>query len=97
MWRTRGPYEAFEERLGRLGKLTGGRSIVPPPEKDDGALVASELSKILAGVRNEGVSQYAVAFVPQASTGAPREHKLEIKLTSKSAGQLIGGKRQAIY
>jgi hypothetical protein len=39
------------------------------------------LSEILAGVRNEGLSQY----------------KLEIKLASKSGGQLIGGKRQTIY
>jgi hypothetical protein len=35
--------------------LTGGRSIVPSPEKNDGALVTSELSEILAGVRNEGL------------------------------------------
>jgi hypothetical protein len=97
MWRTRGPYDLFEERLGRLGKLTGGRSIVPSPEENDGALTASELSKILAGVRNEAVSQYTVGFVPPPSSGTPREHKLEIKLASKSSGQLIGGKRQTIY
>lgn len=77
--------------------MTGGRSIVPSPEKNDGALVTSELSEILAGVRNEGLSQYVVGFVPHASFGTPRDHKLEIKLASKSSGQLIGGKRQATY
>jgi hypothetical protein len=55
------------------------------------------LSEILAGVRNEGLSQYVVGFVPHASFGTPRDHKLEIKLASKSSGQLIGGKRQATY
>ena len=84
MWQGRARYDFFEEFLGRLGKLTGGRSVIPPPEKNDGALVASELSEILAGVRNEALSQYAVGFVPQPPSGAPREHKLEIKLASKS-------------
>jgi hypothetical protein len=87
----------FEERLAGLGKLTGGRSIVPSPEENNGALIASELSKILAGVRNEAVSQYTVGFVPPPSSGALREHKLEIKLVSKSIGQLLGGKRQTSY
>jgi hypothetical protein len=97
MWQGRARYDFFEEFLGRLGKLSGGRSIIPPPEKNEGALVASELSEILAGVRNEALSQYAVGFVPQPPFGAPREHKLEIKLASKSSGQLIGGKRQTTY
>jgi hypothetical protein len=30
-------------------------------------------------------------------TGVPREHKLEIRLASKSRGKLIGGKRRVIY
>jgi hypothetical protein len=85
-----------EEGFGRLGKLTGGQSIVPPPDKNDGVVDAGELSEILAGVRNEGLSQYLIGFVPQPSS-PPQEHKLEIKLISKSGRQLTGGKRQAIY
>jgi hypothetical protein len=96
-WRRLGATEGFEERLGRLGKLTGGRSMVPSPEKADGALVASTLSDILQSVRNEGLSQYVVGFAPHASSDTPREHKLEIKLGSRSGRQLTGGKRQAIY
>jgi hypothetical protein len=96
-WRRLGATEYFEEHLGRLAKLTDGRSIVPSPEKDDGALVASTLRDILQSVRNEGLSQYVVGFVPHASSDTLREHKLEIKLTSKSGRQLSGGKRQAIY
>jgi hypothetical protein len=97
MWQGRARYDFFEEFLGRLGKLTGGRSVIPPPEKNEGALVASELSEILAGIRNEALSQYTVGFVPRPPSGARQEHKLEIKLASKSSGQLIGGKKQAIY
>jgi len=96
-WRRTGANEAFEERLGRLGKLTGGRGFVPSPEKDDGALVASTLRNILQSIRNEGLSQYVVGFVPKASAGTPREHKLEIKLASKSSGELTGGKRKTVY
>lgn len=96
-WRSLGANEFFEEQLGRLGKLTGGRSIVPSPEKDDGALVASTLRDVLQSVRNEGLSQYVVGFAPHASSDAPKEHKLEIKLASKSSGELTGGKRRTLY
>jgi hypothetical protein len=96
-WRRTGANELFEMELGRLGKLTGGRSFVPSPEESDGALVTGTLRDILQSVRNEGLSQYEVGFVPRPSVGAPRQHKLEIKLTSKSGRQLTGGKRQAIY
>jgi hypothetical protein len=86
-----------EGPFGQLGKLTGGQVIVPPPNINDGVVDAAELSKILAGVRNEAASQYTVGFAPPPSSGELREHKLEIKLVSKSSGQLVGGKRQTIY
>ena len=97
LWRRTGPPEFFETGLGRLGKLTGGRSFVPSLADHDGALVAGTLRDILDAVRNEGVTQYNVGFVPPPSVGEPREHKLEIKLTSKSGRELTGGKRQGIY
>jgi hypothetical protein len=37
-----------------------------------------------------------VGFKPQSSAGHPREHKLEVKATSKSTGKVIGGKRKII-
>jgi hypothetical protein len=96
-WRRTGANELFEMELGRLGKLTGGHSFIPSPEENGGALVAGTLRDILMSVRNEGLSQYVLGFVPPPSTRAPQEHKLEIKLVSKSGRQLNGGKRQAIY
>jgi VWFA-related protein len=74
---------------GRLGKLTGGRSFAPYD------MSAAEVRDILEAVKNEGLSQYVVGFAPQP--GPPREHKLEIKLTSKPSPKLIGGKRKVTY
>jgi hypothetical protein len=83
--------------FGRLGTMTGGRSFAPQPDVSGRVISANDLSDILKSVRNDGLSQYVVGFVPQPSSDAPRGHKLEIKLASKSSGQLTGGKRQAIY
>jgi hypothetical protein len=41
-------------------------------------------------------SSYAVGFVPLPS-GAPREHKLQVKLAPKSGGKVTEGKRSATY
>ncbi len=54
------------------------------------------MSDILIVVRNEGLFQYVVGFVPEAS-GRPRGHRLEVKLKSKPSGKLRGGKRMAVY
>lgn len=83
--------------LGRLAALTGGRPFMPPFEINGGVLNADVLRDILRAVRNDGLLQYLVGFVPQPSSGAPKEHKLEIKLVSKSSGELMGGKRGTVY
>ena len=74
-----------------LGKMTGGRAV------EYTQIDAATLLKILESVKNDGLSQYVVGFVPPSASGTPREHKLEIKLASKSSGALEGGKRRATY
>ncbi len=73
-----------------VGELTGGRSFYP--NRIDAAVV----NDILDVVRNQGLSQYAVGFAPPSSA-RQRKHELEIRLKSKSAGKLMGGKRTAVY
>lgn len=86
------PRNLFRMRqFAALGKMTGGRA-VEYPEID-----AAALRKILETVKSDGLSQYVVGFVPQSASGKPREHKLEIKLASKSSNTLEGGKRRATY
>ncbi len=86
------PRNLFRMRqFAALGKMTGGRAI-ECTEMD-----AATLSKVLEGVISDGLSQYVVGFVPPSLSVTPKEHKLEIKLASKSGRTLEGGKRRAIY
>ena len=77
-------------RFGSLGPLTGGGSLYPS------RLDAETVNHILNIIRDEGLSQYVVAFAPPSS-GRQRKHRLEIRLKSKSTGKLIGGQRTAAY
>ena len=74
-----------------LGKMTGGRSV------EYSAIDAPLLLKILESVKSHGLAEYVVGFAPQSGDGAPREHKLQIKLAVKSSGTLEGGMRRAVY
>ncbi len=74
-----------------LGKMTGGRAA------EYREISAASLRKILESVKNDGLSQYVVGFVPSDASRTPKEHKLEIKLASKSGRSLEGGKRRATY
>jgi hypothetical protein len=47
---------------------------------------------MVAQVRTE----YVVGFAPEAS-GAPRRHKLEIRLREKDAGKVMGGTRTVVH
>ncbi len=86
------PRNLFRMReFAALGKMTGGRAV------EYAEIDAAALRKILESVRSDGLSQYVVGFMPQSAAGTPREHKLEIKLASKSSGALEGGKRRATY
>jgi VWFA-related protein len=79
------------QQFAALGKMTGGRAL-DYPEID-----AAALRTILATVKTDGLSQYVVGFVPPAGDRTPKEHKLQIKLASKSSGSLEGGMRRAVY
>jgi hypothetical protein len=56
---------------------------------------AKVVGGILDAVRDRGLPQYSVGFVPGAAK--PRLHNLEIRLKSKSNGRLIGGERKVVY
>jgi hypothetical protein len=73
--------------------LTGGRSFEP-----SGVLVSTgDMRDILETVLEDGASKYGVGFVPLASSGTPRAHKLEVKLAPNAKGSLTGGKRTVVY
>ena len=74
-----------------LGKMTGGRA------SEASNIDARKLREILDGVVSDALAQYLVGFVPAAGEDVARQHQLEIRLSSKSAGTIEGGKRRAVY
>ncbi len=76
---------------GEIGRMTGGQLFVIE------RLGLDDLVRILTGVRNKAISGYQIGFVPDKS-GKPRKHDLEVKMTSKDKGKLVGGRRgEVIY
>jgi hypothetical protein len=73
-----------------LGKMTGGRA------SEYAAIDVKTLRTILDSVVGDALAQYVVGFVPASDEGV-RQHQLEIRLASKSAGTIEGGKRRAVY
>jgi hypothetical protein len=76
--------------LRKLAELTGGTSF------DVTSIDAARMLGILESIKNDALSQYIVGFVPPPSS-QPRQHKLEVRLVSKSSGKVIGGTRSAAY
>jgi len=76
--------------LRKLAELTGGTSF------DVTSIDAARMLGILESIKNDALSQYIVGFVPPPSS-QPRQHKLEVRLVSKSSGKVIGGTRSATY
>jgi hypothetical protein len=64
------------------------------------SMTGGETEDILERIKKHALarfsSTYMVGFVPPPS-GAPREHKLEVKLAPKSGGKVSEGKRIATY
>ncbi|HKA00563.1 MAG TPA: hypothetical protein VKE70_28825 [Candidatus Solibacter sp.] len=64
------------------------------------SMTGGETEEILERIKKHALarfsSTYMVGFVPPPS-GAPREHKLEVKLAPKSGGKVSEGKRIATY
>jgi hypothetical protein len=73
----------------QLAESTGGRMFYRSH------LNAKVVGGILKSVRDQGLPQYVVGFVPESAK--PKLHSLEIRLKSKSSGRLVGGKRKAAY
>lgn len=69
--------------------MTGGDSFYPPQN------TAKVIGGIIESVRNQGLTQYVAGFAP--ATEKSREHRLEIRLKSKSIGKVSGGRRKTIY
>ena len=67
---------------------------------DGYSMTGGETHDVLERVKKHALarfsSNYTVGFVPSPS-GAPREHKLEVKLAPKSSGKVTEGKRSATY
>jgi hypothetical protein len=74
-----------------LGKMTGGRAA------ELESIDAATMQKILEGVVRDVSAQYVVGFVPSSDGAAPKQHNLEIRLSTKSLGEVEGGKRRAAY
>jgi hypothetical protein len=99
---------AFED----VGKQTGGRSFEAtrrgPPiilrsearPFDRFSMTGEQVKDILGAVKRHALarftSTYTVWFAPSPSV-SPREHKLEVKLATKSSGKVTDGKRNAVY
>jgi hypothetical protein len=74
-----------------LGKMSGGQSV------EHTTIDANTLIRILQAVKSDALSQYVVGFVPDSGTTKSKEHKLEIRVASKSTGTVEGGMRRATY
>jgi hypothetical protein len=83
------PVDPLMDYAESLLESTGGRLFFPSH------IDARVVGGILEAVRDRGLPQYVVGFVPEPAK--PRLHSLEIRLKSKSNRRLIGGERKAAY
>jgi len=83
--------ELFMADFARLAELTGGRSFDPP------VIDVAVVRQILAAMAGQVLCEYVVGFQPEQSSGAPRPHRIQVKLRSKDLGTLEGGFRTVTY
>jgi VWFA-related protein len=83
--------ELFMADFARLAELTGGRSFDPP------VIDVAVVRQILAAMAGQVLCEYVVGFQPEQSSGAPRPHRLQVKLRSKDLGTLQGGFRTVTH
>lgn len=81
--------DALKRYFQNLADSTGGGMFYPSH------INAKVISGILEFIRNQGLTQYVVGFLPGPSEQT--EHNLEIRLKSKSIGKLLGGQRKTVY
>jgi hypothetical protein len=68
-----------------LGQATGGLAFTPAQ------ITAAAASQMLAAVADHLRTEYVVGFELPASSGPPREHRVEVRLRSEGAGTVTGG------
>jgi hypothetical protein len=104
------PFELLGDLTGALNFEAVNHFVIPPDADIQGFVLAlppgadsmtgGETDDILERIKKHALarfsSNYTVGFVPSPS-GAPREHKLEVKLAPKSSGKVTEGKRSAVY
>ena len=83
--------EMFMADFARLAELTGGRSFDPP------VIDVAVVRQILAAMAGQVLCEYVVGFQPEQSSGAPRPHRIQVKLRSKDLGTLQGGFRTVTH
>ncbi|MBI4904278.1 MAG: VWA domain-containing protein [Acidobacteria bacterium] len=79
------------EDFGSLAELTAGRSFDPREINPE------TLHQIIGMLQNQVVFEYIAGFSPDASQGAGRKHKLEVKLVSRENGKILGGSRTLVH
>jgi len=79
--------EMYMADFASLADLTGGRSFDPP------VIDVAVVRQILAAMAGQVLCEYVVGFQPGQSSGAPRPHRLQVKLRSKDLGTVGGGFR----
>jgi VWFA-related protein len=84
-------WELNLREFARLGELTGGRSFEPY------ALNPESVREILGIVAETLRCEYVVGFVAEGTGGEPSRHDLEVKLRTRAAGALRGGRRTVRY
>lgn len=83
--------ETKVENYLKLAPLTGGMAFDLPE------ITLDIMQKLLDGLVGEIRTEYVAGFVPEVSGGAPRKHKVEIRLLDKNQGKLIGGTRTVVH
>jgi len=86
-----GAKESKVEDYLKLAPLTGALAFDLPEMNLD------LMQKLLDGVVGEIRTEYVIGYVPETSGGAPRQHKVEVRLVDKSLGQLVGGTRTVVH
>jgi hypothetical protein len=84
------PYRGLRGMLG-LGQSTGGLAFAPEQ------ITPAAASQMLAAVADRLRSEYVAGFEMPASTGPPRQHRVEVRLRSEGSGVVAGGVRVVTY
>jgi VWFA-related protein len=83
--------ELYMADFAGLAEPTGGRSFDPP------VINVAIVRQILAAMAGQVMCEYVVGFQAGQSSGAPRPHRLQVKLRSKELGTVRGGFRTVTH